>query len=121
MIEALEGFPSNVVAIRASGEISKADYDDVVTPKVEAAFAAHGKVRVYYEVSGDFTGFETGAMWADFRVGMGHITGWEKIAVVTDVAWLRHATDFFRFMMPAEVKVFALAEADAAKAWISTT
>lgn len=118
MIEPLEGFPSNVVAIRASGEVSKHDYDAVLTPRVEAALAAHGKVRVYYEVGSDFAGFEPGAMWADFKMGMGHIASWDKVAVVTDVAWLQHAADFFRFMMPSEVKVFALAEAEAAKAWI---
>lgn len=119
MIETLEGFPSNVLAIRASGEVSRHDYDSVLTPKVEAAFATHDKVRVYYEVSSDFIGFEPGAMWADFTMGMSHIAGWDRIAVVTDVAWLRHAADFFRFMMPAEVKVFTLAEAEAAKAWVS--
>lgn len=119
MIESLEGFPSNVVAIRASGQVSQQDYDSVLTPKVEAALAAHKKVRVYYEVSSDFVGFEPGAMWADFKMGMGHITSWDKVAVVTDVPWLRYATDFFRFMMPAEVKVFGLADAEAAKTWVS--
>lgn len=121
MIEQLEGFPSNVVAIRASGEVSREDYDRVLTPGVEAAFASHDKVRVYYEIGHDFTGYEAGAMWADFKMGMGHIASWDKIAVVTDVDWLRLATEAFRFMMPAEVKVFTLAEADAAKAWICAT
>ncbi|MFH3481182.1 SpoIIAA family protein [Xanthobacter variabilis] len=118
MIELLEGFPLNVVAIRASGEVTKHDYDAVLTPRIEAAFAGQAKVRVYYEVGGDFSGFEPGAMWADFRMGMAHLTGWDKVAVVTDVAWLRQATEFFRFMMPAEVKVFALADAEVAKDWI---
>ncbi|MCS0503689.1 STAS/SEC14 domain-containing protein [Ancylobacter mangrovi] len=119
MIELLEGFPPNVVAVRASGQISSKDYETVLTPKVEAAFATHGKVSVYYEVEGDTLGFEPGAMWADLRLGMGHITGWDKVAVVTDIPWLRHATEFFRFMMPAEARVFGLTEADAARTWIS--
>lgn len=119
MIEALQDFPDNVVAIRCSGHVSKADYDDILVPRVEKAFGDHGKVRVYYEVGPDFSGFEPGAMWADFKMGIGHLTGWERVAVVTDIAWLRHSVQFFSFMMPVEVKLFALDEAAEAKAWVS--
>jgi SpoIIAA-like len=60
-------------------------------------------------------------MWADFRMGMGHLTGWDKVAVVTDVTWLAHAMQFFGFMMPMEVKLFPLAQAGEAKTWISAS
>jgi hypothetical protein len=121
MIEALGGFPANVVAVRASGHVSRSDYDKVLVPKVEQVFGGHDKADVYYEVGGDFAGFEPGAMWSDFKIGMGHFTGWRKIAVVTDIAWLRHAAEFLRFMVPVEVKLFGLAEADVAKEWISAS
>lgn len=118
MIEALDGFPANVVAIRASGSVSKADYDRVLVPLAEKAFAGHGKVSVYYEVGSDFAGFDPGAMWADFKLGLGHLTGWQKAAVVTDVAWLQQATYFFSFVMPVEMRSFGLAQAEEAKGWI---
>ena len=118
MIEALSGFPANIVAIRASGDVSKEDYDTVLVPLAEKAFAAHDRIRVYYEIDAGFAGFEPGAMWEDFKLGMGHITGWEKVALVTDVAWMKHMMDFFGFMMPAEMKTFGLAQAQEAKEWI---
>ena len=49
---------------------------------------------------------------------MEHLTRWERIAVVTDVDWIKHMVQFFRFLMSGENKVFPLAEAAQARAWI---
>jgi hypothetical protein len=38
-----------------------------------------------------FSGIDAGAVWEDFRVGMEHLSRWERMAVVTDVEWLRLA------------------------------
>ena len=50
---------------------------------------------------------------------MKHLTGFGRVAVVSDVGWIRHAVRAFAPLMPAEVHVFgddALAEA---KAWVA--
>jgi hypothetical protein len=88
---------------------------------VAAAFARQPAVRLYYEIGSDFEGLDAGAAWEDFLVGMQHLRGWERIAVVTDVAWIRHAIHIFGFLLPARVGVFPLAEAAAARAWIATS
>lgn len=119
MIEALDGFPETVVALRGSGSVSAADYHRELMPRIEAAFAVLGKVRVYLELGPDFTDFEPGALWADFKLGVEHLLGWEKVALVTDVSWLAHSTQFFGVMIPGDVRVFALDEADEAKRWVS--
>lgn len=118
MIEALSGFPDNVVALACRGHVTRKDYKDVLIPTVEAALHQHGKLRLYYQIGEDFSGIDFGAAWEDFVVGMEHLTRWERIAVVTDVAWIGHSISAFGFLMPAEVKVFPVAEAEAAKAWI---
>ncbi|MGD9544943.1 MAG: STAS/SEC14 domain-containing protein [Methylocystis sp.] len=119
MIEQLPNFPDAVVAIVCKGRVTKADYDSVLIPAVQDAFKKHGKVRIYYEISPDFTGFEPGAMWQDFRVGMEHLTAWERVALVTDVEWIRHTMQLFSFLMPGETKSFSLAQAGEARAWIA--
>ncbi len=119
MIETLAGFPDNVVAITAGGQITRADYETVLVPAVEQALARHEKIRIYYEIGASFSGIDPGAMWSDFRVGIGHLTRWERMALVTDVAWIRHSVEFFGMMMPGEMKAFPLAEAVAARAWIA--
>jgi hypothetical protein len=119
MIEILGGFPDSVVAFSASGRVTRGDYEAVLVPRVEAALQHHDKIRCYYELGAGFTGFDPGAMWEDFKVGIGHLSRWERVAVVTDVDWIRHATNAFRFLMPAEMRVFPTAEAEAARGWIA--
>jgi hypothetical protein len=33
---------------------------------------------VYYEIAEDFSGFDPGAMWEDFKIGIEHLTRWDK-------------------------------------------
>jgi hypothetical protein len=40
------------------------------------------------------------------------------MAVVTDVDWIRHMINAFRFVMPGQLRVFATAQAAEARAWI---
>jgi len=121
MIELLKDFPANVIALSASGQVTRDDYQKVVIPAVERALAQHDKVRLYYQIGPDFSGIDPGAMWADTKVGMGHFLRWDRIAVVTDVDWIRLSVTAFGFLMPAQVNVYSTAEADAAKKWISAT
>jgi SpoIIAA-like len=119
MIVRLTDFPENVVAFMCKGRVTRADYDEVIVPAVQNALQAQNRVRLYYETDADFTGFDSGAMWEDFKIGMESITRWERIPVVTDVDWIRHAVRFFAFLMPAVTKLFSRSEAARAREWIS--
>ena len=57
----------------------------------------------------------------DLKVGLGHLRQWERIAVVTDSAWIANALNVFGFLKPGEVEVFPLADAGKARAWIAET
>ena len=65
----------------------------------------------------EFDGVSAGAMWEDLKMGVEHFAGWRRIALVTDVDWMRHMTTMFGWMMPGEVKHFALDEQESAVAW----
>jgi hypothetical protein len=119
MIKQLDGFPDNVLAFRCTGRVTRADYDTVLVPAVVDALGKHDKLRVYYETGDDF-GLDPGAIWEDFKVGVEHLSRWEKVAVVTDVDWIKAAVRFFSFMMPATTRAFVPSEAAQARAWIST-
>ncbi len=119
MLETVTGMPDNIIAFSAKGRVTKGDYDAVLTPAVEAAFKRHPKVRCYYELGAEFSGMDAGAVWEDFKVGIGHLTRWEKVAVVTDVDWIRHSIGAFRFLMPGEIKVFSTNQAAEARAWVT--
>ena len=58
MIRILSGFPPNVVAIACEGRVTRKDYDDVLVPAVTAALQRHDKVRLYYEITPQFSGMQ---------------------------------------------------------------
>jgi SpoIIAA-like len=118
MIEIIESFPDNVVGLIAKGKVTKQDYEQVLIPKVESALKHHPKVRLYYELGSQFSGIEPGAAWEDLKVGVEHLTRWERMAVVTDVDWIRHMINAFRFVMPGQLRVFSTAQASGARDWI---
>lgn len=118
MIEVLEGFPDGVVAAVAKGRVTKSDYDEALIPMVETAFKRRDKVRCYYELGREFSGMDAGAAWEDFQLGVGHLLGWERIAVVTDTDWVRHSINFFRFLVPGQIRIFSTREAAEARRWI---
>ena len=118
MITPLSGFASEAVAVACSGRVTRRDYEAVLIPAVEAALKSNAKVRLYYEVGADFDGIELGAAWEDLAIGMEHLSRWERVAVVTDVAWIRLAIQAFGFLMPGKVRIFPLGERAEARAWI---
>lgn len=119
MIETLTGLPDNVIGFSAHGKVTAEDYEVHVVPTVDAALRRHDKVRLLYQVGADFGGFEAGALWEDAKVGLNHLAAWERIAVVTDVDWLRTATKALGFAMPGEVRLFANADLETARTWLS--
>ena len=119
MIRLLTDFPENVLAVACEGHVTRKDYEDVLIPAVASALLRHPKLRIYYEVTPQFSGIDAGAVWEDFRVGMEHLSRWEQMAVVTDVEWIRLAMNAFRFLLPAKLRVFSVGEIDEARRWIT--
>ena len=117
MIAELRGLPGGVIGFEASGKIAAEDYRDVVLPALERASKA-GDVR-FVIVMRDFAGMSGGAVWQDLKMGFEHLRAWKRIALVTDIAWMRHATDLFGWMTPGETKVFPLDQQDQAIKWVA--
>ncbi len=118
MIEKLDGFPDEVAAFLCSGHVSRTDYEKVLIPEVEKKLKAHKKLRLYYEIGPDFTGIDPFAVWEDFKTGIEHLLHWERVAVVTDVDWIRNTMTAFSFLLPGKMKIFRQAETDEARKWI---
>jgi SpoIIAA-like len=118
VIELLKGFPDNVAALACHGHVTKADYETVLIPDINERLTRHKKLRVYYEIAPDFVGVDPGAVWDDTKLGLSHFLSGERLAVVTDVDWIKHSVKFFGFLMPAQLRTFPTTEADTARKWI---
>ena len=71
-----------------------------------------------YHLGPTFTGYKAEAMWDDAKVGLQHLTHFEKIAVVTDVEWIIRLVKAAGFLIPGEVRLFANSELRVAQEWI---
>ncbi len=122
MIEALADMPAGTIGFRIAGRVGAADYRDVLTPALSAAVAS-GSLRAVFVVAPEYEGFDIGAVKEDLKgavpLAIEHRGAWKRIATVTDVEWIGKAVEHFRWMMPGEVRVFALAELDQAKDWVA--
>jgi hypothetical protein len=119
MIEKIPDLPENVLGFTAKGTVTANDYELIIIPAVEALFSQHPKVRFLYHLGKDFTGFEAAAVWDDTKLGLKHLAGWERMAVVSDVEWVRGAIRAFGLAIPGHVRVFHNQEIAEATRWIS--
>lgn len=119
MIEQIQGLPAGALGFRASGQVTATDYTQVLVPDIEAAFAISRKLRLLSHIGPDFTGFDAGAVWEDLQLGFRHFSGWDRIALVTDITWIRATASAMGFAVPAELKLFHNAQFDEAMTWIS--
>ena len=116
MIEIIRELPDNVVGIVARGRVTNAECDNFLRPAMELSLKRHRKIRLYYEVGSRFPG----AGWDDLDIAIDHLPQWERIAVVTDTAWVRQTVNALRFLLASEVRVFTTLDAEEGRAWIAS-
>lgn len=121
MIKLLDDFSDATVAIACEGHVTREDYEKILIPRMQEALARHDRVRIYYEIGSSFSGIDAGAVWEDTKVGFEHLSRWERMALVTDVCWIRLAVGAFRFVMPGKLRVFATAQTGEARSWITAS
>ena len=118
MIELLSEYPDNVVALRGHSKVTGEDYERDLIPAIEEKLKLHKKIRMLYHLGGDFSGYTAAAMWDDAKVGLQHLTAFEKIAVVTDTHWVSEAVKVFGYFIPCPVRTYDNNQLTEAKAWI---
>jgi hypothetical protein len=121
MLELIQGLPDGVVGVEAHGQITAADYEEVLIPAFSDAQAKSddGHVRVLYVLGHDFPGITAGGALKDAELGLGRLRTWERVAIVSDAEWMRRAIHGLGWMMPGEVRVFAAEEVDSARSWVT--
>ena len=124
MIEPLSELPDGVIGFRFSGRVSQDEYRSVLLPALQQRMDSGDKVRLAIVIDNDFDRFDAGALWEDMKFGFGsgltHLSAWERMALVADADWVRHAIALFGWLVPGEVKVFPLDQLDTAKAWLAS-
>lgn len=119
MLQVMNNVPANVAAFRASGEVTKQDYDTVLIPAVDKAAKQFGELHFLLVLDTEVKNFTLGAWLDDAKVGLKHLTKWKKMAIVSDQKSVEKVTDFLTYLMPGESKGFSHAEMNEAIKWVS--
>ena len=105
MIELIDHLPGNVVGIVARGRVTREECEDILRPAMDASARRHGKVRFYYEIGSRYPG----AGWDPLDIDASRL---ERIAIVSDAAWIPWIINALRFLIAGEVRVFTKEEAE---------
>jgi len=119
VLDLLNGLPDGVSGVRASGTVTRDDYERVFAPLLAGAHREGRRIRLLYELPPEFKGLTAGAGLEDMRLGLKYLRLFERCAVVTDVGWLREAARLFGALIPCQVKVFHNAERAEAIDWLA--
>lgn len=107
-----------LLEIRLSGKIRGEDYKNILVPAVEDALSRHDRIRVLAIVEPDFTGYDLTAAWEDTKLGLGHWSGFERLAIVTGLGWVGSAIRIAAPILPCPVQVFPAEELEDARRWL---
>jgi hypothetical protein len=117
MIE-IEHFPDRGhVLIRASGRLSRADFDRVI-PEVENAIALAGApLRVILRLE-DFQGWDLAALWRGFEFDLAHDGDFGRVAILGETGAEKWGVALAAPFARAEVRYFPIEREDEAWAWL---
>lgn len=116
----IEHHPDDYLVLRASGKLTKADYDAGVPELENAMRLREGPVRLLILLE-DFRGWDIGALWADLRFDAQHHADFERIAIVGDKRWQEWGTAFSKPFFGPKMRYFGQEQRPEAEAWLTRT
>jgi hypothetical protein len=122
LIEPITDMPAGAIGFRVTGELTDADYKDVLSPALREAAGA-GDVRLLLAAD---KGFDLGTLKSRFEelrsdpeLDLGHSKDWKRVAIAADANFIyRAAFPALSQVIPVDVKLFGADDVDDAKAWV---
>jgi len=104
------------------GIIIDTDLDEELIERVQAKILnkieGHGEISVFFEIKrGSKFGFK--AFLEQMTFNLNHTSNFRKIAVVSDLDWLRNSMFIKDLIVPTDIKSFTNEERLTALAWIA--
>jgi stage II sporulation SpoAA-like protein len=95
--------------------VTRQDCRDVLAPAIAKSLRRRDKIRLYYEIGSRFPG----AGWDDLDLGLEHAQWCERVAIVTDIAWISLTVKALRFLIPGDIRVFGTLQTAESRAWVT--
>lgn len=120
MIEIINDLPENVIGFRATGKVTKEDYEKVLMPAVDAHSKKFNKLNFLLWLDTDVSNYTFGAWVDDALVGIKHLTHWHKVAIISHYDIIKKFTNVFGHLVPGEYKGFKTTDLVEAKKWVAS-
>lgn len=123
MIEPLTDIPAGTIGFRVTGEMTDADYAEVLAPALRDA-ANEGQVRLLLVGA---KGFDLGSLKSRFETArkdpeldLGHSKDWRRVGVVAEANFLiRRLFPSLAKVIPVEVRLFDPKDEVEARSWVA--
>jgi hypothetical protein len=123
VIAPIDDMPAGTIGFLVTGELTDADYADVLAPALKAA-ASTGEVRMLL-VGAD--GFDLGSLKERFEAArkdpeldLGHSKDWRRVGVVAEANFfIRRLFPGLAKVIPVEVKLFDPKDEAEARSWVA--
>jgi hypothetical protein len=122
VVEELSDMPEGTLGYRLWGRFTREDYTAIL-PRLQEAVDSGAEMRFLCQLGPEWEGMTGGAMWedvkADVKFELFQRANWHRIAVVSDLDWVRRLMELLGWVAPGEVKLFPLEQLAEAKAWVA--
>ncbi|UJA20811.1 STAS/SEC14 domain-containing protein [Thermoleophilia bacterium SCSIO 60948] len=124
MIEVIDGMPPGTMGFRCEdGDVRPIDLRNVMMPSIRRVVRARERLRILVVAGDGFEGVDRAAIWERAKhawdLGDRDFDLLDRLAVATDVPWIRRGVGSFGWMAPGEVRVFELGEVTRAQRWVA--
>jgi hypothetical protein len=119
MLQLMNDVPANVVGVRAVGNVTKEDYEQVLLPAIENVVKEFGEINYLMVLETDIGNITYGAWMQDAKMSLKNFARWNRIAIVTDQKVVEKLSYVFNYLSPADAKGFPVSDFEIAKGWVS--
>lgn len=119
MITQLTDVPNTMVAFRASGEVTREDFDKIVLPAVAELVQRTDHLNYLLILDTPLKNFTFSAWIKDALLGLNNLTKWNRCAILSDSNGINSFTNLFGKVMPGEFKGYKPEQLAEAVAWVS--
>jgi len=119
MFEIIEDMPDGTVGLAAKGAVTPADCEHTLLPLVANHSTSQAHAPMLLLFGSDFEDFVTSALGNGSEFAFKHWRDVGRLAVVSDVPWVRKAVWLFAPFMRGNIRVFHDYEIEQAKTWVA--
>lgn len=122
MIDIMHESDQDVLGLRATGKLTRADYHDALVPQVQTLLDRFGTLKVLLLLDEPFRGWSIGAAWANTVFDFKHRKDFDKVAVVGAPRWEQWCVNVAaQFVMAGELRTYDRDRLSAAWQWLRTS